>query len=208
MNTQHLQRAKLQIEQNKNEEIIKESLSKHFQELDYQNWIQEQREQYLTIFPETRDITPDEYNQKINSKGDAEYIQYEDLEEKPDIKIPIDYSSNPNFKTFHEWINEEEIIQEALQPKYDEEGMLLQEATPPVTKKLREFTPKENYNQEVDEYLKPNRKNSLIYKLEQIDLKSIRALRSGDTKRLKELENEAKNLRENLRSLWCTYLIL
>lgn len=57
-----------------------------------------------------------------------------------------------------------------------------------------------NPNYEQEEY-KKRRKEEILIRLNEIDLKSIRALRANDTEYIEIYENEAANLREELRGL-------
>ena len=59
----------------------------------------------------------------------------------------------------------------------------------------------ENYRQQVKQHENEMEIKSIKRELEELDLKSIRAIRANETERLKELEENAKELREKLNNI-------
>lgn len=58
------------------------------------------------------------------------------------------------------------------------------------------------YSEEKDiEHQKQERKQEILKELDELDLKSIRAIRSNDTEYIAEYEQQAEALREELRTL-------
>lgn len=58
-----------------------------------------------------------------------------------------------------------------------------------------------NYSKDVKNKEKETRKKEILKELEAIDMKSIRAIRTGDTAYLTKYEEEAQKLRDELKSL-------
>lgn len=82
-------------------------LRNHFSKEHRENWEKEKKEEYGSLFPKYRDMTELEYNSEVIDTSDPTNITlWEDLEEIP-TKV-VDYSNNPSYATFEEWILEQE----------------------------------------------------------------------------------------------------
>jgi len=152
--------AEKQIELGKGEELIRASLSKHFQEEDRKAWLEAQRADYEAMFPTMRDMTLEEKAlHDVDAEGNPitrepdyvypqvaiDYIVYD--EDGSEIRIPSDYV------TFDEYLNGTVVVIPEVLATYDADGLQLTPYEPEVTNRVREFAPKADYNVEIDEYL-------------------------------------------------------
>jgi len=142
--TNHLTRAEEQIKSNKSIELVKKSLSLYFEELDRRKWLKQIQEEYDLSFPKYRVMSKEEYNiyQSSLNMIVEDIDLYESLENIP--KIEIDYSKNESYMTFDDYLNEKKIITESKKE---------------VSEFTRFFIPKDNYDEEVQNYLE----NSELY---------------------------------------------
>lgn len=103
--------------------------------LQHKAWMDSHKESYLVLWPESRDMSYTEY---FNSSGFEKLVEpdYDLLEVKP--KIVIDYSENPDYVTFEDWLLEREQVlvtgepdaEGAVIPDYYVDGDLLREFVP------------------------------------------------------------------------------
>lgn len=161
-----LNRAIKQIKLGKDIALVRDSLSLHFKEVDYQNWYKTQQDNYYAIFPTDRVMTDAE--KLVNDTDadgniiirDAEYVY---------PQVPIEYITTDedgnetrtptDYVTLDEYIKETTVVTPAVEEvpaTYDSKGVELTPYIPAVaevTKLVREFIPKVNYTTEIDAYL-------------------------------------------------------
>ena len=130
-------------------EDAKNILEKIYKEQDYQDWLAEQREEYLKLFPKYREMTDEEESEYDLENFDGTHI-------KPDnFKYPqvqIDYSDNSDYVSFDIWLNETKVVKEAVV----ENDVIIE---PEVTELIRKYEPKD-VTERVEEYIN----NSEAYK--------------------------------------------
>lgn len=88
-----------------------------------------------------------------------------------------------------------------INPQYPKNAQEI--LTPPLDGRQEyDFKSKQwNDTAETDGLLKENQQKKYISELNCIDLKSIRSLRDGDTKRIAKFESEAQEIRKKLKAL-------
>ena len=151
-----LQRAIKQLETGKDINLVRDSLSLHFQELDYKAWYKTQSDAYYALYPQTRYMTPEERIAN-DTDGNGNTIVREAGYVYPEVTI--DYSNDETFITLNEYVNETIVVtpyKPEVPATYDADGIELTPYVPAiqeVTQRVREFTPKANYDVEIDSYL-------------------------------------------------------
>ena len=172
MKTQHLDRAIKQIELGKNITLVRDSLSLHFKEVDYQNWVETQRTAYYKLFPIDRVMTSAEKlanDTDVDGNPivrDANYVY---------PMVTIDYSQDTNYVTLDEYMKEATVVTPAVSEvlaTYDTNGVELTPyvpAIPAVTKLVREFVPKVDYSTDIDAYLANSKEHKERLKREKVE---------------------------------------
>ena len=92
----------------------KRLLEEYFRQSHKQQWLENKRAEYNKLFPE--------YEEDISGNSNSE-----DLVERIEVPIKVDYSDNPEYKTFDEWLNEVVVVQEATEDE------------PEITELVREY---------------------------------------------------------------------
>jgi len=146
-------------------ELAKATLQEKYSIETKDAWLAEMQKEYNEIFPEFREPTQEEIDEQYEKVKDQ--IAKEDFE--PEL-IKIDYSDDPNYKTFDEWLSETKVVKEAV---LDEEGNILE---PEVTELVRPYVePKGKIEKEVEYYIE----HSELYKnfLKQQKIKKLNELK-------------------------------
>jgi hypothetical protein len=169
-------------------------------------WDKAMRVEYEGLFPTYRDMTWEEYK-GINRAEDEIYYgkeSYPDSVDKPQVRI--DYSEDESYVVYNDWLNETKVVQEAKyeQVQYEDGSYSKEmvEVEPEITETVRPYIAIEVTDEMIDEYINTNLKdyiNERIYKrLDELDIKSIRAIRDNDEEFIRKYSLQSEELRKKL----------
>ena len=150
------------IEDNRPLSAIQSEVKAELLRQDKASWMSEKQSEYNLLFPiyedELVNITIDElelnpikYLMTGSNSGD-----FTDETKTYECKVIIDYSTDENYLTFTDWLNETIVITEAVEATYDEDGRVLTEAVAEVVELVREFVAPEVTEDMLDAYLNTN----------------------------------------------------
>jgi len=153
----HEKRAIEQLEANKPIESVRESINLLFLEEHKQDWTNAKYEEYLAIFPITREQTEEEKQQGYQELLlEDENLLFEDVVFNP---IRINYSENEAFQTFQDWLHGVNIITEYEAATYDENNNILTEEIKEVTEPIHNYVAPDNFDDEINSWLSNNTQN-------------------------------------------------